>query len=94
MAILNDRTIYPTSAHNHHGEPQWEGSEAQHFLKLDVSEDKHILLQPKGLLESRKEFYENYSLSVIQKHVEQEAGLQKFRARHSSKKWGLCCACK
>jgi hypothetical protein len=22
MAILNDRTIYPTSAHNHHGEPQ------------------------------------------------------------------------
>jgi hypothetical protein len=31
-------------------------------------------------------------LSVIQKHIEQEVRLQKFRARCSSnKKWGLCC---
>jgi hypothetical protein len=29
---------------------------------------------------------------VIQKYIEQEVRLQKFRARRSSKKWGLCCA--
>jgi hypothetical protein len=33
-----------------------------------------------------KKYYENHSLSVIQKHIEQEVRLQKFRARCSSNK--------
>jgi hypothetical protein len=63
--MKHDQIIYPTPTHNHHGQPRWEGSEAQCLLKLNVSQAKHISLQPKELFETQKEYYENFLLTVF-----------------------------
>jgi len=78
MALLAaDRLVCPKPTHNHRGEPRWEGSAAEAFLKQDVANNKHELMTPKELFDSRPE-YKDWSRKVIRKHVEQEVALIKW----------------
>lgn len=78
MALLAaDRLVCPKPTHNHRGEPRWEGSAAEAFLKQDVKKNKHELMTPKEFYNSRPE-YKAWSLKVIRKHIQQEVRLIKW----------------
>ena len=84
-ALAHDRRIHPKKATNHRGEPRWEGSEAERLLKLDMDNKKHEVMKPKKLHQSRKEYYENYPLSVFRGHIYQEEKSRKFMAYWKAK---------
>jgi len=79
-ALAHDRLIHPVAAHNHRGEPRWEGSEAQRLLKVDMDNDMHKLMVPEALHHTRQ-VYMDYPLVVFRKHIEQEERARKLRAQ-------------
>jgi len=85
-ALAHDHLIFPSPAHNHRGEPRWQGSEAERFLKLDVAEKKHETMKPRQLYEARVEYHSNYPLEVFRKHIHQEVRLQKLLNQYASRK--------
>lgn len=86
IALSNDRRIHPKSTHNSWGEPRWDGSIAEQLLKLDVSEGRHMTMKPQDLYQSRPEYCNNYPLSVLRKHIDQEVRRQKARSILEEKK--------
>jgi hypothetical protein len=77
-AMAHDRALFPAPTHNYRGEPRWEGSVAQSFLRLDVSSGKHLAMDPKKFYESRIEYTRDYSLVTIRQHIYQEIKFVKF----------------
>ena len=71
------KTNHPPPSINHRGEPQWNGSDAQRWLKVDVREKKHDNLKPKEMWESRAEYQEFY-LWTFRDHIYQEIKLEKY----------------
>lgn len=47
---------HPPPSHNHRGEPQWNGSEAQQLLKDAIEEGKHLLEKPEQLRLAKPQF--------------------------------------
>jgi hypothetical protein len=84
-ALSRDRQIYPKASHNHRGEPRWEGSEMERLLRLDMDDGKDKSLKPIDLYQSRKEYSENYTLSVFRKHIDQEQRRRKMLAYYATK---------
>lgn len=84
-ALTRDRLLFPAPARNHRGEPRWQGSEAERFLKLDVAEKKHEMMKPRQLYETRAEYYSNYPLEVFRKHIHQEVGLRKLLGQYANR---------
>ena len=84
-ALAHDRQIYPKTANNHRGEPRWEGSETEQLLRLDIDASRHKAMSPQQLYQSRKEYYDNYSLSVFRQHIYQEEKRRKFLAHFGSR---------
>ncbi len=57
--------------------PEWEGSEAQSWLKKDMKAGKHDTLQPMELWETR-DAYQLFPLEVFRDHIYQEIRTGKF----------------
>lgn len=76
-ALKNDRRLFPKKSHNYRGEPQWDGSAAQSWLRIDVAEGKPDECSPKELYKTRKA-YQVYPLKVFREHIHQEIRFQKF----------------
>jgi hypothetical protein len=85
-ALAHDRLLLPAPAHNHRGEPRWQGSEAERFLKLDVAENRHQLMKPRQLYDSRVVYHSNYPLEVFRKHIHQEIRLRKLLDQYKIRK--------
>jgi hypothetical protein len=85
-ALARDRAIYPKPAHNHRGEPRWEGSEAERLLRADISLFRSTQNKPVDLYRSRAEYYNNYPLVVFRGHIDQEVRRLKYNAYLKAKK--------
>jgi len=84
-ALAHDRQIFPKKPTNHRGEPRWEGSEAERLLHVNMDNKKHEVMAPKELYQTRKEYYENYSLDVFRGHIYQEQRCRKYIAYRKQK---------
>ena len=68
----------PKSTHTHKGYPEWEGSEAQRLLNIDIDNNDH---KPKGgpkVLHASKAQYRLFPLKVFREHIYQELDTRKF----------------
>ena len=74
---------FPTPTHNHRGEPQWHGSDAERFLKADVAAKTHETMPPQQLQRTRMA-YQHYPLEVFRKHIHQEVRLQKLHRQYGT----------
>jgi len=61
------------------GYPIWAGSEAEHCLKEDVDQGRHLMAAPKELYESRDE-YQEWPLDVFRDHIYQELRRRKTQS--------------
>ena len=71
------KTNHPPPPFNHRGEPQWNGSEAQRLLEIDMSDKKHFDLKPEDLWETRVEYKEFY-LETFRNHIHQADRTRKY----------------
>lgn len=53
-SLAKDRMLKPKPTHNHRGEPRFEGSETERWLKIDVAAGKHLEKKPEDLYNSRE----------------------------------------
>lgn len=71
-ALAHDRKLYPVNE-----ESRWEGSAAESWLKIDVSEGKHENVKPRHLYKTRTA-YRQFPLDVFCGHIYQEVQLIKY----------------
>ena len=72
------RRNHPVPALNHRGEPQWNGSLAQAYLKEDVAAKEHEKYSnKKDFWETRQE-YKNFPYKVFYGHIRQEVKTIKY----------------
>jgi hypothetical protein len=83
-ALIHDRINFPRPSHNHRGEPQWHGSDAERLLKFDVAAKNHEIMTPRQLYGTRIS-YQEYPLEVFRKHIHQEVRLLKLRSQYAKK---------
>ena len=76
-AFLLAKQNHPPPPFNHRGEPQWNGSEAQQMLEIDMQNGKHFELKPSDLWESRAE-YQEFHLSTFRDHLHQADRTRKY----------------
>lgn len=69
---------HPTPKFNSRGEPQWNGSAAQRFLKELIAKKEHVGKEPGDIWGKRPEF-KVYSKQTFRDHIYQEERLLKFR---------------
>jgi hypothetical protein len=70
-AVRHDLGLYPRSAAAAaNGYPRWDGSAAQHLLRQDMKDGRHVL-KAKALRETREEYME-FPLKVLNDHIHQE----------------------
>ena len=70
QAFMIAKSNHPPPPRNHKNEPQWNGSAAQEWLKVDMENDRHINTRPEQLWESRDE-YQKFYLSTFRDHIHQ-----------------------
>jgi len=79
-----DRKIYPRPTQNHRGEPFWPDSNTFKFLKKQIDEEKHLIMEPKEMYAEMRDktdcAEENIPLDVYRKHIYQEIKSRKFEA--------------
>ncbi|KAI2500862.1 hypothetical protein MHU86_13582 [Fragilaria crotonensis] len=80
-ALAHDRIHFPRPSHNHRGEPQWHGSDAERLLKFDVAAKNHETMTPQQLYGTRTH-YQVYPLEVFRKHIHQEVRLLKMKSQY------------
>lgn len=86
-SIQNDNALHPKKATNVRGEKRWDGSDAQRLLKIDMEAGIHEQMSPQELHNSRPEYYEDFSLKVFRKHIEQaKQSAKKFKNDRKRKK--------
>lgn len=68
---------HPPSQSNHRDEPQWNGSEAQRLLEIDMNAKKHFDLKPEHLWESRDD-YQLFYLETFRNHLHQADQTRKY----------------
>lgn len=81
-AYAQDRLLHPYTTHNNNGVPRWEGSDAQRFLKDDITAGLHTQMKPKELYGMRAEYYEVFSLDKFRGHIAQEVKSRKFKTSY------------
>lgn len=77
LAFNLAKANHPPPPGNHRDEPQWNGSEAQRLLRLDMDDKKHFDLKPSDLWESRDE-YQLFYLETFRDHIHQEDQTRKY----------------
>ena len=63
---------------NHRGEPQWDGSDAQMFLKEDITAGKHLLYKTPSEFCATRDEYKALPKKVFRGHIHQEKRLRKL----------------
>jgi len=76
-ALQQDRTTHPRPALDAHGNPQWEGSPAQAFMRTDIKNKRHIGLNQSQFRMTRPE-YQVYDAQYIGRKISQEDRKQKW----------------
>lgn len=78
-AYLNYQKLHPRPTHNARGEPQWDGSKAQEWLKHDVTAGTHLEYEnkPSQLRLTRPE-YQLFGVDTFRAHLHQELRLRKY----------------
>jgi len=76
-AFLNFIANHPRPTHNYKGEPRWEGSVVERFLKQDLANGRHVGLFPHQFRMLRP-CYQEYELQTIRAHVDQEKRLWNY----------------
>jgi len=90
-ALKKDRERYPTKTTDHHGNPVWEGSQAQAYLIMDVRLGNHKNIKPSDFRLTRA-VYSAFSLKVFRNHIYQQEKREKWVAhlqREQKKKYSL-----
>ncbi|CAB9530956.1 hypothetical protein SEMRO_3138_G344350.1 [Seminavis robusta] len=77
LAFDTFRKNTPKKTHNSKGEPRWEGSDAELWLKQDVADGLHKGVKPKDLHQTRQAYLE-FGLKVFRGHINQEVRLRKL----------------
>jgi hypothetical protein len=72
------RENHQPSLFSHKGYPEWQGSEAQRLLLIDIEKGKHTEMSKTDLHESNQEYYENFPLDAFRDKVYQELGTAKY----------------
>lgn len=67
MVLQNDNLIHPKTTTHKLGKPQWNGSEAERLLPIDVEAGLHLQMKPAALQMSRTE-YQVFVVDVFRKH--------------------------
>jgi hypothetical protein len=76
-ALTHDRQLRPQATHNTNGVPRWEGSDAELWLKEDITNGLHNEMAPQALYKTRVE-YQVFTLDRFQGHIYQENKRRKF----------------
>ena len=71
IAWKKDRELHPVKHMNPRGEPEFYLSEAHKLLREDVANNRHKLMTPSVLQQSRPE-YQDFALHTFSKRIEQE----------------------
>lgn len=79
-----DRLVYPPKATMFSGEPRWEGSDAQKFLKEDVGNGVHLVMSNTDFYTSRPA-YQLFQKSTIDGHTFQEESTEKFLKQYRAR---------
>ena len=69
---------HPASAFTHKGYIQWQGSEAQELLLLDMEANLHETMGKQDLYGSRSEYYLNFPLALFRDKLYQEVRTAKY----------------
>lgn len=69
-ALVHDRKKFPSCSHNDKGEPNWKGSEAEFWLRIDMDDEKHLNMKPSQLRDSR-ECYKVFTYHRFSKKIDQ-----------------------
>lgn len=69
-ALRKDRNVYPIRSHNAKGEPNWRGSEAEYWLKVDMDAGKHLEMKP-GELFATRECYQPFGKKRFRDRIDQ-----------------------
>lgn len=78
--LAQDRKLKPKPTHNHRGEPRYEGSETEYWLKIDIASGHHLGKAPKDLYKSREVYLtEGFTLKTFREHIHQEVRAVKFQ---------------
>lgn len=72
------RDNHPIAIHNRHGHIQWQGSESQRLLKIDMADNLHVDMKKEDLWGSRPEYYECFPLKVFRDRIYQELRTGKY----------------
>ena len=64
---------------SHKGYEQWQGSEAQKLLRIDMDQKKHHTMRIRDLYGSRPEFYNHFPLKPFRDFVHQEVRTGKWK---------------
>jgi len=83
-ALAHDRQLFPKKTHSTLNLPNWDQSDAQRLLKEDIDNNKHKVMKPKELYESRNE-YQVFSLDVFRGHIHQEVKTRKFLTQYGQR---------
>lgn len=76
-AFENDRKFDQRPTFAALGLPRWEGSDAEHYLKIDITAELHLQMTPAALRATRNE-YMLFGKTVFQGHIHQEVKRRKF----------------
>jgi len=79
------RAKYPVRSHNDIGVPRWEGSEAEKFMKQDITEGRHAGLYPSVFRATRPIIFGAIPLPDFTNHLYQELRLRKFQNQYGKK---------
>jgi hypothetical protein len=60
------------SLFSHKGYVQWQGSDAQELLLLDIETNKHVTMRKRDLYGSRPEYYNHFPLKAFRDFLNQE----------------------
>lgn len=77
-AFENFKNNHPVSLFSHKGYIQWQGSEAQELLLQDMEQKLHETLGKMELYGTRREYYEQFPLSVFRDKIYQEQRTAKY----------------
>ena len=68
---------HPPAIHNHRGEPQWNGSQAQQLLKQDIDSGVHLTMKPMELRLIRPQ-YQEFGIDTFRWKIHQEIRTRKY----------------
>ena len=82
VAHVHDRQLHTQATHNSNGVPRWEGSDAERFLKQDITAGLNTQMMPRVLYRTRAAYHEFFTLDQFRGHIAQEVKSRKFKTSY------------